>query len=169
MNRWVVAVDDPHAPDVLDLLEQHLAFAMANTRRENVHALDLEGLVQPNVTLVSLREDGELLGVGALKQLDPDHFELKSMHTATSARRRGVGRALVEHMLAAAADKGARRVSLETGSQAAFAPARALYANCGFAACEAFGDYPPRSTSTFLTRRLESSVAWHADSSLDSK
>jgi putative acetyltransferase len=82
---------------------------------------------------------------------DPHHVEVKSMHTAESARRRGVGRAILEHVLEVVASKDVRRVSLETGAMDAFAPARSLYASAGFVVCDAFGDYEPGPTSTFMT------------------
>jgi putative acetyltransferase len=155
VDRFVIEVDDPRRHDVRTLLEQHLAFAREVTPPEDVHALDLDGLLDPTVAFFSLRVDGELLGVGALKQLDADHIEVKSMHTAAAARRRGVGRAVVQHLLAVAAARGARRVSLETGAGEAFAPARALYAECGFVPCGPFGDYAASPNSAFMTRLLD--------------
>jgi putative acetyltransferase len=154
MEEFVIAVDDPERDDVRALLEQHLAFARSVTPPEHVYALDLDGLLDPSVTFFSVRAGGELLGVGALKQLDPDHAELKSMHTATAARRRGVGRAMVEHLPGVAAERGVRRVSLETGTMEAFAPARSLYADAGFAPCGPFGDYDESPTSAFMTRSV---------------
>jgi putative acetyltransferase len=154
MAGFVIEVDDPQRDDVRALLEQHLAFARRVTPPEDVHALDLEGLLDDSITFFSLRDDGKLLGVGAIKQLDEDHVELKSMHTAAEARRRGVGRAMVEHLLAAAAERGARRVSLETGTMDAFAPARSLYAAAGFRPCGPFGDYGESPSSAFMTRFL---------------
>jgi putative acetyltransferase len=154
MDELVIAVDDPRRDDVRALLEQHLAFARSITPPEQVYALDLEGLLDPTITFFSIRADGELLGVGALKQLDPDHAEVKSMHTATAARRRGVGRAMVDHLLAVAAERGVSRVSLETGTTDAFGPARSLYAEAGFAPCAPFGDYEESPTSAFMTRSV---------------
>jgi putative acetyltransferase len=155
VELFVIEVDDPRRDDVHELLEQHLAFARSVTPPEDVHALDLDGLLDPAITFFSLRDgEGELLGVGAIKQLDDGHVELKSMHTAATARRRGVGRAILDHLLAVAAARGARRVSLETGAMEEFAPARALYAGAGFVACEPFGDYEPSRNSTFMTRLL---------------
>ena len=159
MDAFVIEPDDPRRDDVRALLEQHLAFANEVTEPGHVHALDLEGLLRPEITFFSLRVDGELLGVGALKQLDREHAELKSMHTARAARRRGVGRAIVDHLLAVAAARGFRRVSLETGSQEAFAPARSLYAGAGFVPCGPFGDYEPSRNSSFMTLLLASSPA----------
>jgi putative acetyltransferase len=154
MARFVIEIDDPRRDDVRALLEQHLAFAREVTLPGDVHALDLDGLLDPAVTFFSLRHDGELLGVGAIKQLDAEHVELKSMHTAAAARRRGVGRAIVDHLLAVAAAGGARRVSLETGAGEAFAAARSLYAGAGFVPCGPFGDYGSSPNSAFMTRLL---------------
>jgi putative acetyltransferase len=146
--------DDPQAPDVLALLERHLAFANEHSPPEDVHALDVEGLLDPAVTFVSLRRSGELLGVGALKELDASHGELKSMHTLAEARGQGVARALLEHLIALARARGYERVSLETGSMDAFVPARSLYAGAGFTPCEPFGDYRPSRNSHFMTLSL---------------
>jgi putative acetyltransferase len=150
-----ITPDDPRADDVRELLERHLAFAHTNTPPEDVHALDVDGLLDPAVTFFSFRRDGELLGVGALKQLDRHHAELKSMHTAQAARGRGVGRAMLGHLIGVARERGCRRVSLETGSMDAFAPARSLYASAGFTPCGPFGDYSPSRSSTFMTLSLD--------------
>jgi putative acetyltransferase len=149
-----IGVDDPNAEDVRELLRRHMEFARDNTPPEDVHALELNELVDPGVTFYSYRRDGELLAVGALKQLDGRHAELKSMHTAAEARRSGVGRAMVEHLIGVARDHGFRRVSLETGSTQAFAAARSLYAQAGFTPCGPFGDYPPGRGNTFMTLPL---------------
>jgi len=154
MGGFVIAEDDPRREDVRALLGQHLAFARGVTPPEDVYALDLDGLLDPAITFFSVRADGELLGIGALKEIEPAHAELKSMHTAQAARRRGVGRALVEHLLAVAASRGVERVSLETGAMDAFAPARSLYAAAGFEPCGAFGDYRPSPNSAYMTRRI---------------
>ena len=149
-----IGVDDPDAEDVRELLRRHLEFARANTPPEDVHALEAGQLVDPAVTFYSYRRDGELLAVGALKQIDGRHAELKSMHTAAAARRGGVGRAMVEHLIGVARDHGFSRVSLETGSTPAFAPARSLYAEAGFTPCGPFADYPPDRGNTFMTMAL---------------
>jgi putative acetyltransferase len=150
----VIATDDPRADDVRALLSRHLAFANEHSEPEDVFALDVDALLDPAVTLFSYRADGELLGVGALKRIDDEHAEIKSMHTAEAARGRGIARALVEHLLAVARERGYRRVSLETGSGPAFAPARSLYASAGFQPCGPFGDYRPSDASAYMTRRL---------------
>jgi putative acetyltransferase len=149
-----ISVDDPRAKDVRELLERHLAFTNSHSPPEDVHALDVDGLLDPAVTFFSFRRNGELLGVGALKQLDGYHAELKSMHTAHAARGRGIGRAIVGHLIGVARARGFRRVSLETGSMPAFAPARSLYASAGFRPCGPFGDYSPSRNSTFMTLSL---------------
>ena len=150
-----IAADSPAAPDVRALLARHLEFTTATSPPEDMHALDADRLLDPAVTFFSFRAGGELLGVGALKRLDGQHAELKSMHTVAAARGRGIGRAMVEHLIGVARERGYRRVSLETGSMAEFAPARALYARAGFSPCAPFGDYRPSRHSTFMTMALD--------------
>jgi len=154
MAPFVIAVDDPRRPDIIALLERHLAFAHEHTPPEDVHALDLDGLLEPAVTFFSARHDGTLLAIGALKELDAGHGELKSMHTAAGARRHGLGRAMVGHLLAVAGERGYRRVSLETGTMDAFGPARSLYAACGFQPCGPFAAYTTSPSSAFMTFML---------------
>lgn len=150
-----ITQDNPAAADVRALLARHLEFTTATSPPEDMHALDADGLLDPAVTFFSFRRDGELLGVGALKRLDGRHAELKSMHTVAAARGAGIGRAIVEHLVGVARERGYRRVSLETGSMAEFAPARALYASTGFVPCEPFGDYRRSRNSTFMTLALD--------------
>jgi putative acetyltransferase len=149
-----ISTSDPRAEEVRRLLERHLAFAHAQVPPEDRHALDIDGLTDPSVTFYGLRVDGRLLAVGALKKLDDEHAELKSMHTAEAARRRGLGRSMLDHLLRVARDRGFRQVSIETGSVRAFAPARALYASAGFTTCGPFGDYRASPNTTFMTLRL---------------
>jgi putative acetyltransferase len=151
----VIAIDDPAAEDVRALLGRHLDFARATTLPDEVYALDVDKLIDPAVTFFSYRVDGELLGVAALKELDDAHAEIKSMHTAEAARGRGIGRALVDHVVDFARDRGYRRLSLETGAGPAFAPARALYASAGFRPCGPFGDYRPSPNSAYMTLALD--------------
>lgn len=156
MHEGAIAIDDPRADDVRALLERHLEFARGQTPPEDAHALDVDGLADPGVTFFSYRDDGgRLLAVGALKRLGTDHAEVKSMHTVEAARGRGIGGAMVDHLVGVARKRGFRRVSLETGSMAAFAAARSLYARAGFTPCEPFGDYRPSRNSTYMTLELE--------------
>ena len=151
----MIATDDPRADDVRQLLERHLAYAQAHTVSEEVYALDVDALLDPSVTFFSFRVEGELLAVAALKRLDDEHAEIKSMHTAEAARGRGIARALVDHLLGVARERGYLRLSLETGSGPAFAPARALYARAGFTPCGPFADYDGSPNSAYMTLSLD--------------
>jgi len=146
--------DDLSGEDVRALLTEHLADMHAVSPPESVHALDLEALRAPGVTFVAAREDGVLLGCGALKELDGAHGEVKSMRTAAGARGRGVAAAVLAHLLAVARERGYRRVSLETGAEDFFAPARRLYTRHGFAPCAPFADYTHDPHSVYLTLEL---------------
>ena len=147
-------VEDPLTDDVRRLLEAHLAFARSVTPPEDVRALDADALDDPAITVFGARSDGELVGVGALRQLDPTHAEVKAMHTVPSARGRGVGRAMVDHLVAVAAGRGCDRLSLETGTMAAFAPSRALYRSAGFTPCPPFGEHTAHSGSVCMTMTI---------------
>jgi len=149
-----ISADDPSRPDVQALLLRHREFALGQTPPEHSFALDVDGLLDPVITLVSFRADGGLLGIGAIKRLDSSHAEIKSMHTAGAARGRGIGRAILSHLLAVARSEGLRRVSLETGTTSGFAPARALYGSAGFVPCGPFGDYRPSQDNCFMTIEL---------------
>jgi len=149
-----IGIDDPRDPDVRALLERHLQFALGQTPPEHSYALDVDGLLDPAITLYSLRRHGSLLGIGAIKRLGPQHAEIKSMHTAEAARGRGIGRAMLTYLIEVARAQGFRCVSLETGTTAAFAPARALYQSAGFASCGPFGGYQPSEDNLFMTLDL---------------
>ena len=150
----VIEVADPRAPDVQELLARHLEFAATQTPPEDTHALDVDGLADPAVAFFAYREGGRLLAVGALKRLDHEHAEVKSMHTVEDARGRGIGRAMLDHLVATAREGGFRRVSLETGSMDAFAPARALYESAGFRPCQPFAGYRRSANSAYMTLEL---------------
>lgn len=123
-----------------------------------MHALDVEALADPGLPFVSLRRDGELLGVGALKVYGDRLGELKSMHTVQAARGQGVASAIVGHLLGLARDRGLTTVNIETGSMGAFAPARALYYRHGFIECGPFADYLPSRFSTFLALSMDTGL-----------
>lgn len=150
-----VGAEDPTAADVLALLQEHLDDMYATSPPESVHALDVERLHTPDITFVTARaDDGTLLGCGALKQHDATLGELKSMRTTAAARGRGVGAAVLGHLLDVARDRGLARVSLETGAEEYFAPARRLYARHGFVPCAPFADYTHDPLSVYLTLAL---------------
>ncbi len=149
-----IRVDDLAGPEVRQLLAEHLHGMTLHSPPESIHALDLTGLRAPDVTFWTVWLGDELLGCGALKELDPGHGEIKSMRTATPHLRRGVGRAMLDFILAEARRRGYRRLSLETGSAAAFEPARRLYASAGFTYCQPFAGYVEDPYSQFMTRGL---------------
>ncbi|MBD1269168.1 GNAT family N-acetyltransferase [Aeromicrobium tamlense] len=124
----------------------------ATSPAESVHALDLGALRHEAISFFTVREDGRLLGCGALKDLGGGHGEIKSMRTTAAARGRGVATAMLQHLLDTARARGLERLSLETGSEPYFAAARRLYVRHGFEECEPFADYVPDPNSVFLTR-----------------
>ena len=149
-----IRLDDLRSPEVIGLLNEHLHSMAQHSPPESVHALDLDGLRQPEVSFWSAWDGAELLGCGAIKQLDATHGEIKSMRTASAHLRKGVAAALLQHILVEAGKRRYRRLSLETGSAPAFAPARSMYARFGFVPCEPFADYVPDPYSVFMTRTL---------------
>jgi putative acetyltransferase len=150
----LIRVDDLAGPEIQALLEEHLRNMYELSPPESVHALDLAALRRPEITFWTAWSERALVGCGALKELDPVHGEVKSMRTASAHRRKGVGRAMLEHIIAEARARSYRRLSLETGSMAAFLPARRLYESFGFAYCAPFADYPDDPNSAFMTLSL---------------
>lgn len=150
----VVTVEPPTAPDVVALLTEHLEEMHATSPPESVHALDLDRLQGPEIVFVTARDDdGALLGCGALK-LHDELAEIKSMRTTAAARGRGVATAVLLALLDLARERGRARVSLETGIEDHFAPARRLYARHGFTPCRPFADYTDDPLSVYFTRLL---------------
>ena len=145
-------LDDPR---VIALLHEHLASLAPTAPKESRHALDLSGLQGAEIRFWCAWDGDALAGFGALKQLDCEHAEVKSMRTAASHLRRGVAARLLAHMIDVAAREGIARLSLETGSMAFFAPAHRLYASHGFVPCPPFGDYRADPNSVFLTRKVD--------------
>ena len=152
-----IELDDLTRPEIHALLDEHLQSMHALSPRESVHALDLESLRQPGITFWSVWEGSQLLGCGALKELDPQHGEVKSMRTPQALRRRGAGRAVLAHIIDVARSRAYLRLSLETGSMAAFQPAQQLYQSFGFRYCAPFGEYVEDPNSVFMTLELEHS------------
>ena len=139
---------------VVALLTSHLDLMRSQSPPESVHALDLDALRTPDIAFLTAWDSDTLLGCGALKRLDAGHGEVKSMHTVAAARRRGVGRLLLQRIEAIARADGLTRLSLETGSPDGFAAGRALYAKEGFVECPPFADYAEDPFSVFMTKRL---------------
>ena len=151
----IIAVADPNADDARALLERHLTFARGESPPEHVHALNTGAWADPDLTLFGVRRGGELMGVGAIRRLDDTHAELKAMHTRAEARGQGVGQAMLTPLLRVAEARGCQRVSLETGTMEAFAPARALYRKAGFRPCPPFGPYTVNPYSVCMTLVLD--------------
>lgn len=149
-----IRIDDLSGPEVKQILTEHLEDMFAASPPECVFALDLNGLKKPNITFWTVWEDSQLLGCGALKVLDETHGEIKSMRTTSAARNKGVASTLLRHIIDAAKQKGLNKISLETGSQDFFAPARKLYTKHNFIECGPFSDYKLDPYSVFMTRSL---------------
>lgn len=146
--------DDLSGSEIAELLQQHLKGMALNSPAASIHALDLEALRQPDITFWSAWRDNELLGCGALKELDHQSGEIKSMRTAAAHIRKGVAAKLLQHIISISTARGYRRLSLETGSGAAFEPARRLYRQFGFEECEPFASYKLDPYSVFMTRLI---------------
>ncbi|WP_445490822.1 GNAT family N-acetyltransferase [Niallia sp. 03133] len=146
--------DDLTNSQVIELLLDHLKNMTLHSPPESVHALDVEGLKKPEITFWGAWEEDDLLGCGALKELDRQHGEIKSMKTSSSHLRKGVAKRLLEHIIDEARQRGYQRLSLETGSMDAFEPARRLYVNMGFHYCQPFSDYTKDPNSMFMTLEL---------------
>ena len=148
-----IRTEDPATPDITALLEQHLDEMRSISPPESKHALDVESLRAKEVTFWTVRDEHDaLMGCGALSVINDTHAEIKSMRTDLAHRRKGVAAALLERIIEHAHEHGITRVSLETGSQNHFAPARALYARFGFEPCQPFGSYVEDPNSVFMTR-----------------
>lgn len=150
-----IRIDDLTGGEVIQLLEEHLQDMYATSPPESVHALDVEALKSPQITFYSGWKEQTLLGCVAIKFLSKEHAELKSMRTSSHARNQGVASRLLAHALVQASAKGFKTVSLETGSQAFFQPARSLYEKYGFQYCGPFADYKQDPNSRFMSKSLD--------------
>jgi putative acetyltransferase len=149
-----IKLDDLSGKEVSGLIMDHLQNMALHSPPESRHALNLDGLRQPGVTLWSAWEGDDLVGCGALKELDGEHGEIKSMKTASAHLRKGVSKEILLHIIGVAKERGYRRLSLETGSMDAFVPARKLYESFGFTYCEPFAGYKEDPNSLFMTKEL---------------
>ena len=146
--------DDLTKPDVVALVELHLRAAHENSPPGSVFALDLTGLRDPAVTVWSAWDGDRVVGLAALKHLDDTHAELKSMRTAPTHLRHGIGRLMLDHAIAEARTRGYRQISLETGTAASYTAAHRLYEHAGFIACEPFGSYSDRTFAAYYTLEM---------------
>lgn len=153
-GRWELRVDDLTSPEIIEFLHEHLRSLAEVTPPESRHALNLEELRNPTVTFWSIWEESELVGCGALKELDLEHGEIKSMRTSKAQLRKGVASRILEHIIAEAKLRGYRRLSLETGAVSYFTPAHRLYRKFGFTECQPFNGYVEGPNSVFMTREL---------------
>ncbi len=149
-----IRIDDLSGPEIARLLHEHLQSMALHSPPESIHALDLDALRKPDITFWCAWQGVELMGCGALKELTPRHGEIKSMRTVSTHLRKGVAARLMRHILDVAKSRSYERLSLETGSMAAFAPARSLYASFGFGPCAPFADYVPDPYSVFMTLEI---------------
>ncbi|MEO3776524.1 GNAT family N-acetyltransferase [Micromonospora sp. B11E3] len=142
------------APDLSAFLQAHLDDLAPTAPAESRHALDLGGLQTPDVRLWVASVGGQIVGTGALANLEPGHEELKSMRTDPERRGQGIATRILDHLVQNARGRHIHRISLETGSMGFFAPARALYAKAGFVPCAPFGSYTEDPNSVFMTKTL---------------
>lgn len=149
-----IKIDDLTGSEVTGMVREHIQSMSLQSPPESMHALGLESLRKPEITFWSAWEGDKLAGCGALKELDVQLGEIKSMRTSSSYLRKGIAKRVLQHIIEEARRRGYQRLSLETGSMDAFEPARRLYASFGFHYCEPFSDYIEDSNSVFMTREL---------------
>jgi len=150
----VITTEKSLTDELGQILQAHWLFCTSSTPIEHVYALDASKLFSPDITVFGARIDGELVGVGAIRKLDAHHAELKSMHTLAKSRGSGVGRVMVAHIEDFARSSGIERMSLETGTNEAFKPARELYKSLGYNSCDAFGDYVLSEDNMCMTKLI---------------
>ena len=150
----VIAEEHPLTPDLALLFDRHTADMHADTPPESIHMMDKAALAAPGIRFFVMRDGGRPVAMGAFKRIDATHAEIKSMHVLTEDRGRGLSKAMLEHLVARAAQDGFTRLSLETGVQPTFVAARALYARAGFVECPPFEGYWDDPNSVFMTKVL---------------
>jgi putative acetyltransferase len=149
-----IRVDDLRGAEIIALLNEHLRTMKRISPPGSCHALDLGELRRPEITFWTIWSGGELAGCGALKELNGEHAEIKSMRTAGAYQRKGVASTLLRHIIVEAQRRGFRRLSLETGAMPYFEPARKLYSTFGFECCAPFDEYVEDPNSVFMTREI---------------
>jgi putative acetyltransferase len=149
-----IRVDDLGGLEIIKLLHEHLRCMASVSPPESRHALDLDGLRKPDITFWSIWNGSDLAGCGAMKELDKQHGEIKSMRTAYAYQRKGVASQILRHIIDEAKRRGYCRLSLETGSMDYFEPARRFYDGFGFTRCGPFAGYIEDPNSVFMTKAL---------------
>ena len=150
----IIKIDDLRGSEIAALLDEHLQNMYLITPPESVHALDIEALRKPEITFWSAWEDAILCGCGALKQISPEHGEVKSMRTTSLYRRQGIASALLTHIIDVSMQRGYKKLNLETGSMKEFRPARTMYEKFGFSYCNPFEGYAEDPNSVFMVKYL---------------
>ncbi len=153
-DKGTIARESPLGADLALLMTRHTADMHSDTPPESIHMMDAAQLAIPAVSFFVLREAGVPVAMGAIKRIDADHAEIKSMHVLTEARGRGLSKLMLDHLLSDAAQSGFARLSLETGVQPTFVAARKLYAKAGFVECPPFEGYWDDPNSVFMTKDL---------------
>jgi putative acetyltransferase len=149
-----ISRETPTAADLALLMERHTADMHADTPPESIHMMDASALDRPDIAFFVLREYDQPLAMGAFKRIDATHAEIKSMHVLAETRGRGLSRRMLDHLMIEARAAGYTRLSLETGSQAMFLPARRLYEKAGFIECPPFEGYALDPNSIYMTKSL---------------
>ena len=149
-----IAPESPLTPDLTLLMQRHTHAMHSQSPPESIHMLDASKLAKPGITFFVMRDGAEAIGMGAVKRIDDAHAEIKSMHILAEHRGKGLSRMMLDHLVNHALAEGFSKLSLETGSQPGFAPARGLYATAGFVECGPFEGYAPDPNSVFMTRTI---------------
>ncbi len=153
-----IAPESPLTPDLTLLMQRHTQAMHAESPPESIHMLDAGKLAAPGISFFVMRDGGSPIGMGAVKRIDDSHAEIKSMHILAERRGEGLSRKMLDHLTSHALSLGFTKLSLETGSQTGFAPARGLYANAGFEECGPFEGYGPDPNSVFMTRAISADM-----------
>ncbi len=154
LSGFALQKDRVDRPEVAALIARHHKLMRDTSPPESCHVMDASELGEAGATLFSLSDGAQVVGIGAIKQIAPDHGEIKSMHVAAEARGKGASKALLTALIEAAKEAGFERVSLETGVEDVFEPARGLYLSFGFEPCPPFADYTHDPLSVFMTRQI---------------
>lgn len=149
-----IQLDDLTGPEIAALLQEHLNDMNAVSPPESKHALDLTGLKAKDISFWTLWQQQQLAGCVALKQLNAQQGEIKSMRSASAFRTQGIGKVLLQHVINEAKSRGYQQLYLETGAMEYFVPARSLYRSFGFKACEPFAGYKQDPNSVFMLLRI---------------